>query len=194
MPETMVEGVIVSTREAVATPSSVSGYKVRPFLLAPDKTHAVAGSEHLYLVAGPITMAAATARQQAAVADPAVTDAGLIPLRSHDPSLRSCNDQLQDKPRAAALIAPVSEAIVASGLTTAAVLQAPGTTWAVTDNPLDPNELIVTAGVQGKPESPQASGAPATYPTQAITAFVDKASSKVLTVGFSPIYDEAAQQ
>jgi hypothetical protein len=187
-------GVVASLRDNVGAAGGASGYGVSPLLTAPDKVHPAVGAGRLVIIAGSQNeiWSSAESMARAMRSNAAFTDAGAIPIHSQDRDLCSINYQLDDKPDAKALIAPARDAMIDGGFSTQAVLDDPGMTWAVTDNALDAGQVIVTAGVPGKPDVRPALGAPKNiYTTQAISAFVDRSTQRVSLVGFTPFYDQA---
>lgn len=109
--------------------------------------------------------------------DPAVQQVGLLRGQSEDPALRSCHRQLADAPAAVALMKRGIAAVVENHLVSQAQLNAAATSYMLTDDPLNSNNVFL-AVVLAKPNmaSVYASLSP-------IVAVVDRTTLAVNWVG-----------
>jgi len=185
MQPTMAMGVIAQMAGGASL--SLPGYQVGPLLTSqPGGTQPSPGTAALVMVSASSDLGHAQSAFAAAKASSTVAGAGIVYLHSTDPALRSCHYDLADKPAAAELAATAGSAMVAMGLVTKDALSAPSSTWAVTDDPLDPAVKIVTLGVQGKPDVRPALGAPSNiFQTQFINAFVNRTTGDVIAAGYA---------
>lgn len=78
-----------------------------------------------------------------------VQSAGAVFPQSADPTLRSCDYKLQDKPRAQRLVSAAETALASAGVASRQQMDGDGAMYLVSDNPLDTEQVIVTIDVPG---------------------------------------------
>lgn len=126
-----------------------------------------------------VVLPAAGARQPADVAkDPAVTGAGWLRAQvTTDPSLRSCDHRLADKPAAVALAQRAIAAMEQAGLLTQAEVDADGTTYLLSDDPISPSQLIFTVLLT----KPAVGEAPSEF--RPVSTLIQKGSGRIVETG-----------
>lgn len=112
------------------------------------------------------------------------TDGPVYP-QSSNPSLRSCDIQLSDRPSDAAYVEAAKNALASVGLISAAQATASTDQYLVSDDPLDATQEIVTIYVRGAPVSV---GDPTVhaYTIQPYVAFVSDSNHSVTWAGVGP--------
>ncbi|MGH7750191.1 MAG: hypothetical protein ACREQ5_36300, partial [Candidatus Dormibacteria bacterium] len=120
--------------------------------------------------------------------NPAIAAVGYVRAQTSDPSLRSFDYKLSDKPAAQRFLIPAEAAIVAGGFATRAQINAPASIRMISDDPIDPGQLIVTATIEGPLITLPATSTITAHSLIAVVAFIDRASARVLDVGFGSWY------
>lgn len=118
---------------------------------------------------------------------PDVRASGIVYAQSANPSLRSCDGQLSNRPADQPLIRAAGSALQSAGWSTQDQLESDGTSDYVSDNPLQSGSVMVTIDV---PIFSRASVLPSGdthYPTDHLVAFVDKATDAVTEIGRIPL-------
>lgn len=122
--------------------------------------------------------------------NPALSAVGPVLAQSLDPTLRSCNYKLDNRPAALRLRGKAETAMIQAGLISRAELASDSTIFLVSDNPLDSHQVLVTADVAG-PTIPDpfetTSNLRSFVP---IIAVINKESGTVVQVGFGAWYTQ----
>jgi len=133
------------------------------------------GEDDLVVIYGPNS-------EQAANGDAALRSSGTLGSRTSDPKYISCNYYLSDNAASQALGREVAARFVADGLATSTQLNAPSTTWMITDDPTDRQNLFVAAILATKSVgSPDAALTP-------IVASVDRSTATITNTAVSAWY------
>lgn len=187
MEPTMALAVIALESGNGSPSGQISGRDTKPLLAGLDGSQPAPGSGALVVITAPSDVIAAGQVANEVRTSGAVGKAGVVLTHSNDPALRSCDYDLADSPTAAALATVAGKAMVAGGFVKPEALSAAGRTWSVTDDPLDSSLVIVTLGVDGKPDVRPALGAPTRiFTRQGISALVNRQDGSVVAVGYSP--------
>jgi hypothetical protein len=118
---------------------------------------------------------------------PSVFTAGILLAQTMDKELRSCDYRLADNPQAKRIADLVTNAMIADGLLSPYQVNAPGTTFLLTDDPTDPGKIIFTVLLATPLERPS----PDMTISELLTpyaAVLDKASSTIETMGKAQWY------
>lgn len=115
--------------------------------------------------------AVGTLRNDAAFAQVAVLQA-----HTADASLRSCEYRLRDNPRAASIADRGTTAMLAGDLLTSNEIEAPSTTFLLTDDPFDSSKLYFAVILQ------RPTGSPVTESRTPIVAVIDRGTLAVTSV------------
>lgn len=114
-----------------------------------------------------------------------VLGAGAVFPQSSDPALRSCSYRLQDRPQALRLVSAAEAALASSGAASRQQMEGSSAVYLVSDNPLDPSQVIVTIDVPGTGTT-LPSGQGEAFNTVSLEALVDRPTLHVAQIAVPP--------